>query len=237
MKIKIHKWKLELVPLLVTITATISLIYLGNWQLQRLSEKEQFIANIEYNIANPAVSISEISSPIPLYSKVQISGHFLSDKNVHLYGRRTTSPEKDGYYLLSAFAADSGEIYLVSRGWLPHSAKNKIDTSSAETETIEGMTLPGEKKNLFVPANDLMNNIWFTLDLEMARHTLGVNVTDFYIMQTSSEYLPDGLLPLTTKNLSKVRNDHLEYAITWYSLAASLVIIFIIYSRKQNRKK
>jgi surfeit locus 1 family protein len=233
MKTKFYKWQLELVPLIVTVIASFALITLGNWQLRRLDEKERFIANIENNIANPAIHLSE--SDTPLYSKVTLTGHFLPGKNAYLYGRRSSAPEKDGYYLISAFAANNGETYLVSRGWIPHSAKDKIDFTS-ETETIEGMTLPGERKNLFVPANDLMNHLWFTLDLDIAKSALSISETNFYIMQTKAETQLLGLTNLNTKNLSKVRNDHLEYAITWYSLAFCLVVIFIVYSRKQNKK-
>lgn len=232
MKIKFYKWQLELVPLIVTIIACLSMIMLGNWQLRRLAEKEQFIINIESNIANPAISLS--GSDTSLYSKVKLSGHFLPGKNAYLYGRRTSAPEKDGYYLISAFAADNDKTYLVSRGWLPHSAKDKINFTY-EHQTIEGMTLPGESKNLFVPANDLIGHVWFTLDLEIAKNALSISETNFYIMQTKADYQPDGLTSLNTKNLSKVRNDHLEYAITWYSLAFCLVVIFIVYSRpRQN---
>lgn len=232
MKIKFCKWQLELVPLIVTIIATIALICLGNWQLGRLTEKEQFIINIESNIANPAINLSTPNTP--LYSKVKLSGHFLRGKNAYLYGRRTSAPEKDGYYLISAFAADNGKTYLVSRGWLSHSAKDHINFTY-EQQIIEGMTLPGEKKNPFVPANDLIGRVWFTLDLDIAKNALSINETNFYIMQTKSENQPASLANLNTKNLSKVRNDHLEYAITWYSLAFCLVVIFIVYSRSQQK--
>lgn len=237
MKIKIHKWRLELVPLIVTIIAVATLISFGNWQLRRLDEKNQFISTIEANIANPALDLSNFQSSLPTYSKVSISGSFIPNNNVYLYGRRTASPEKDGYYLLSAFSATDGNIYMVSRGWLPHSAKDKIYApSSLEIETIEGIVLPGERKNFFVPDNDKKNNIWFTLDTEMATQILRTNITDFYIMQINGNDLPEKVLPLTATNLSKVRNDHLEYAITWYSLAVCLLVIFILYSRKQNHK-
>lgn len=235
MKIKICNQQFELLPLIFTMASIIFLVLCGNWQLRRLEEKEHFIATIEKNIINPAIALDSLNDSPSKYSKVTLSGQFLENKNIYLYGRRTASPEKDGYYLISAFESDDGQTYMVSRGWLPQSVKNRLDTSDArERETIEGIVLPGEKKNLVIPDNDQKNNIWFTLDLDMAKSSFGSTNTDFYLMQINSSSLPEGVVPLGTAHLSKVRNDHLEYAITWYSLAACLFVIFIIYSRKNT---
>lgn len=228
----------ELLPLLFVIFTAILLILLGNWQLRRLNEKQDFIKSIERNIANPPIALEDFASTPPLYSKILISGYFIPKKDIFLYGRRSASPEKDGYYLISAFAANDGNIYMVSRGWLSQSVKNNINkfTPSQKQISLEAITLPGEKKNFFVPENDKKNNIWFTLDLLMATKVIDTTVTNFYLMQINAQNLPSGIKPLRTTHLNKVRNDHLEYAITWYSLAACLVLMFIIYSRKSAVK-
>jgi surfeit locus 1 family protein len=235
MKITLCKQQFELLTLIFVTITILLLISFGNWQLARLGEKENFITSIETNIAAPAIMLSDFKTTPPNYSKISISGDFLPHKDVYLYGRRTAYPEKDGYYLLSAFVADNSQIYMVSRGWFPHSAKDKLDTSAYQPiENIEGIVLPSEKKNFFVPDNDQKNNIWFTLDLQMATEVLGTTNANFYIMQINSDSLPEGVAPLTTKHLSKVRNDHLEYAITWYSLAGCLFIMFMVSSCKKK---
>lgn len=231
-----YKQQFALLPLIFVTITIIILILLGNWQLAKLDEKQNLIQTIEFNIASPAISIQDLDTNVPNYSKVKLSGTFLLGKNTFLYGRRSAVPEKDGYYLLSAFTAEDGKIYTVSRGWLPQSVKNNMDNfiTDQQSETIEAIILPGEKKNFFVPVNDRKNNIWFTLDLNMAAEVIGSTVTSFYLMQIDSQSLPKGVIPLKTTHLNKVRNDHLEYAITWYSLAACLLLVFIIYSRKEH---
>ena len=213
----------------------VTLIMLGNWQISRLHKKEHFINSISSNVENDAIDLTSTETPKP-YDKVSLSGHFLSNKNVFLYGRRSASPEKDGYYLLSAFASDSGKTYVISRGWFPQSLKHKLQEGIIEQdhETLEAIILPGEKKNYFVPENDQKNKVWFTLDLNMASKVINTNVQDFYLMQIDSTTLPSGVVSLKTTHLNKVRNDHLEYAITWYSLAACLLVIFMIYGGKSN---
>ncbi len=227
--------RFESIPLFTVLFCVIFLICLGNWQLKRLEEKENFIAKIATNITNPPIKISNIQNLPELYSKIELHGHFLNQKSIFLYGRRSAYPEKDGYYFLSPFIDDSGNVYLVSRAWLPQSAKKNASSFESKTrETIIAFVMPGEEKRFFIPANDSKNNIWFTLDLNEASQKLTTTTKDFYLMQIESKNLPEGAYPLSTTYLNVVRNDHLEYAITWYSLALILGIIYIMYNRNRN---
>lgn len=214
------------------------MILLGNWQLKRLHQKNHLIGSIESNLASPAKFIDSDDITTEIYDKISMKGQFLAGKNIFLYGRRSSSPEKDGYYMLSVFKADhDGSTYLVSRGWLPQSVKNKFSNTARVEKPIiiQAIALPGEKRSFFVPKNDTKNNIWFTIDLKAAHDILGVDRTDYYLMEIYSGSLPEGVKPLNTSTLAKIRNDHLEYAITWYSLATCLVIIFLIYHRRLTK--
>lgn len=236
MQNRINIYNSKLLLILVSI-GVLSLVLLGNWQLKRLAEKNVFIKTIEHNIASPAISISSNAAPTPTYSKVAIVGRFLPNKNILLYGRRSAHPEKDGYYMLSAFEAENGQRYLVSRGWIPQSLKDNFYNFILphDNETIEAFTLPSEHRSFMMPKNDNDNNIWFTIDLQMAHNLLGVTETKYYLMQINNQLLPNGAKSLSANQLSKVRNDHLEYAMTWYSLAICLALVFIISCRKQNK--
>lgn len=215
----------------IVLLASIGLILLGNWQLRRLEAKENFIAKIKLNIANPSRKL-EASDILNLYDKVELKGHFLADQ-VFLYGRRSAYPEKDGYYLLSSFKDVFGNIYLVSRAWLPQSAKEKLlSPSFPSEETITAFVMPGEAKSFFMPDNDIKNNIWFTIDLQTAKNQLNITNQNFYLMQVEAKNLPAGSYPLTSNYLAVIRNDHLEYAITWYSLAALLWLIYFLRYRR-----
>ncbi len=232
-EISIFSRRFQLIPMIFVIIGVGILILLGNWQLKRLNEKTNFIQSIEYNIANDPKSIEELNLNPPIYSKIAISGTFLSGKNIFLYGKRSASPEKDGYYLLSAFEATNGKVYLVSRGWIPQSVKNNIREFASKQifDKFEAIILPSETRQFMMPENDKNNKIWFTIDLDMAHEMLGVTENKYYLMQIQSTTLPEGGKPLSTEHLSKVRNDHFEYAITWYSLAACLLLMFFIYRK------
>lgn len=211
------------------------LVSLGNWQLSRRGQKLDFISNIRSNIAGDPNYMESFNGEIPLYSKIHTKGIFLENKNVFLYGRRSHSQEKDGYYLISAFVAEDGRVYAVSRGWISQSVKEKTVDFLPKKGFIEinAITLPNEHKNFMVPDNDSEQNIWFTLDLENDK-SLGLTQREFYLFEIESEHLPEGVIPLNPSNLDKVKNDHLEYAITWYLLAFLGLIIYLINCKKKS---
>ncbi|NRB10694.1 MAG: hypothetical protein HRU35_03660 [Rickettsiaceae bacterium] len=226
-------YKFDLLQLSLVVTTTIFFILLGNWQLDRLGQKETLITKIEQSLINSPIQLQKDTE---IYSKVRITGKFLND-NIFLYGRRSATKEKDGYYLLTTFVSDQGQKFLVSRGWLGQSTKdNFIALPNKEKEEVIAIMLPGEIKRFFIPSNDIKQNIWFTLDLSMAKELYKLDNNSYYLMQITAKNLPQEIKPHTGMYLSKIRNDHLEYAITWYSLAIAVLLMYIIYNYKLNLK-
>ena len=236
--IKFNKYSIELIPLLFTILSFLILISLGLWQLSRLKEKNFFITSITTNLRNPPVDFISSKNDI-LYSKIRVKGQFLTGKDIYLYGRRSMAIEKDGYYLFSPFQTENNKIIMVARGWFNSKQKNNIQTiKNAANEEIIGIALPDEKKRIFVPENDFKQNIWFTLNLDQISTILGLKLEKFYLlMQADSTHTSNILKPLSMDSVLQIRNDHLEYALTWFSLAGVLVVIFIIYHMKKAKLK
>lgn len=216
---------------LVLITFII-LISLGFWQLSRLKEKKLFLASMQANLTSPAINLAGIQDNLP-YHKVKITGQFLPNKDIYLYGRRSMSSEKDGYYLVTPFKTIEDKVILLARGWFSNRNKNIItQTTNDQQHEIIGVTMPSEKTRSYLPANDIKNNVWLTLDLKEASQTLELNLEDFYIIAEGKDISNlDILLPLSINHLAAIRNDHLEYALTWFGLAISLIVIYIVYKR------
>ncbi len=217
---------------LVFITFTI-LISLGFWQLSRLKEKKLFLASMQANLTSPAINLAEIQDWLP-YHKVKITGQFLSNKDIYLYGRRSMSSEKDGYYLVTPFKTIEDKVILVVRGWFSNRNKNIITQATNDRQhEIIGVTMPSEKTRIYLPANDIKNNVWLTLNLKEASKVLGLDLENFYIIAEGKDINNlDILLPLAINHLAAIRNDHLEYALTWFGLAISLIVIYVIYRRR-----
>ncbi|WP_341764525.1 SURF1 family protein [Candidatus Tisiphia endosymbiont of Beris chalybata] len=226
----LSKGKIQLFPVLIAILIFVILVSLGIWQVSRLKEKQLFLNLINNNLNNAPIDIKTLSGD-KYYAKVAVRGQFLLDKNLHLYGRRAMSAEKDGYYLVSPFKTDDNKIILVTRGWFGSSHKHNIDKilDSSSINQIIGVILPGEQKRLFIFDNDIKNNIWFTLDIKEASNILGLKLEEFYLLMDNVAVGQEDILkPLKIENLLHIKNDHLEYAITWFALAVAFAIIFIM---------
>ncbi len=217
----------------ITIVCSI-LAGLGIWQLVRRNQKLLLIQSIEQNVNSEGLYLKEISSSIPKYTKINISGEFKNEKSIALYGYRSAYKSKHGYYLLTPFKSEHGKTYLVSRGWFKNSTPLKdIDFSWENTKTnISAFVMPGEKAGVFFPENS--EKLWFCINLKEAKEKLGTNEENFYLMQVNNQKLPKYARSLSANNLSKIRNDHLEYAITWFCLAAAAFVIFFLRARKKQ---
>lgn len=221
-------------PLLFTIVTVVVLLMLGFWQLNRLQEKKILLSSIHCNLQNKPAIISALDSAT-IYSKVSIGGRFLMNYDTYLYRRITNHPGVDGYYLLSPFQTNDNQVILVVRGWFKSRYIQEVQRGLSQQPTqITGIILQSEHHNFLIPNKDLKSNVWFILDLAQISQSLKLNLHPYYLLQLEPKDLPEFISHVPTDNFSKIRNDHLEYAITWFSLALGLVIIFIIYHTKNS---
>ncbi len=223
-------------PLIFSVFSIILLISLGIWQLSRMSQKQEFLHSLKNNLDNLPTKFDSLADNMILTSKVVVNGHFISGHNIHLYGKRSGISNKNGYYLLSPFQTDDDKIIIVARGWFDYIDKKQMQNiDNAEHQSITGIALMAEKHRLFLPDNDFKNNVWFTLDLKQIAKTLDMNIEDYYLLSFDQQDLPPNLEPISSKNLLAIRNDHLQYAITWFALALAVAIIYVVYTRNPDK--
>jgi surfeit locus 1 family protein len=217
--------KFKLLPTIIISTTFITLMSFGFWQLQRLTLKQTLIEHINQQIEQEAVVLPQEFKPsaASAYTKYKISGKFIKDKNIFLYGNNFALPSKAGYFILTPFLSEAGEYFLVNRGW---SESKNIAPADNDDEITVLLMLP-QKAHFSTPKNDLMKNIWLSVDLPEAAAFTGLNINQSFYL-TVIEGNSDLLLP-SAKDFTKIRNNHLEYAITWFSLALALLIV--VYSK------
>ncbi len=204
------------------------LISLGIWQLIRLQEKKSLLNQLQEAINMPP---KELTANQALYSKVKVKGKFLEGNNIYLYRRHNfMGSSSAGYYLLTPFQTSSNKIIIAARGWFTEQDKAQISNikNHGLEEEIIGLLLPSEKKLFLIPAYDMRSNIYFSLELSTVAKQLNLNIENFYLLLSSP--LPGDAIDLLKpfpplKELIHLRNNHLEYALTWFGLALGLLII------------
>lgn len=224
------------IPTLFTCVGIILLLGLGSWQVKRLMWKEALVSKIEYQLSQTPLTLAEVLSEPEKhqYRRVRLKGRFLHEKEARLYTGPKILKGEPGYNLLTPLATDSGYV-LVDRGWIPQTMKDpdkRQEVAMDEEAQFEAMLMPQETPTWYTPENQLAQNMWFWIDVPtMMGELVGNNEMYFRALKKEEKSL---LYPIAGEAKINVRNDHLQYAITWYSLAIILIVIYILF-RKQNR--
>ena len=223
-----------LIPTLFTVPAVIVLIILGSWQIQRLQWKNQLINTFLEEVAKPGIEwpIENVDNKSLIYRRIALQGTFLHDNEIYLYQNYKGKP---GYGIITPFQLEDESIALVNRGWVPMDKRERDTRPESLTEgivTIEGLLTESEEQGRFTPDNNIGKNVWFWLDIEEVKRLTGFELSSYIIREIGS-YTPNHY-PIKADAEIKLRNDHLQYAIIWYSFAVILLTIYYVYHRKPD---
>lgn len=225
----------RLIPWIFIAGVVSVLVGLGAWQLERLAWKQQLMAQYEEGQLQPPLPLSDIPSEQlkeMAYRHVTFKGEFLHDKEVHLGGRRWNG--KTGYHILTPLRMADGRIFLVNRGWIPFELKeldSRPDSQPTGTVSLSGTLRIPKPAQLFTPENHPEKNFWFTVDFPAIEKFTALSLQPVVVELT--ETTPDiNRFPITSDGERVFRNDHLGYAITWFSLAIAALVIFLIRIRR-----
>ncbi|MEB8387501.1 SURF1 family protein [Rhodobacteraceae bacterium KMM 6894] len=206
------------VPLMFGLVGTCILIGLGVWQIQRLAEKEAYLARIDARIAEAPVALSEVPDAArDQYLPVEVEGRF-EPATVHvLVGVKDLGA---GYRLIQPFETDGRRI-LVDRGFIALEAKDA--PRSADAVMLKGNLHWPDEISSSTPKPDLTREIWFARDVPAMAKALGTEPV-MVIVRSQTPETDAGITPLPVDS-STIPNDHLQYVVTWFSLAAIWVIM------------
>ncbi|MCG5478367.1 SURF1 family protein [Sinorhizobium alkalisoli] len=219
------------------------LIGLGTWQMQRLEWKEGLIAAIAERRAAPPLSLGEIEAMAEEgtdidYRAVGITGVFDHGRERHFFA---THQGRTGYYVFTPLMLRDARALFVNRGFVPFEKKDASTRPEGQlsgTVTITGLARPklAEKPSSLVPDNDIAKNIFYWKDLDAMATSAGItadHVLPFFVDADASQN-PSGL-PIGGVTQFDLPNNHLQYALTWYGLAAALVGVTGAFLYRQNR--
>jgi surfeit locus 1 family protein len=199
------------------------LIGLGSWQLYRLNWKLDLIAEIENSLKNNPIQLSKADKKN--YLRIKTSGLVDFDKQIYLYNLNDSG--NPGFEVINPIIVDN-ENFLINRGWIPFDKKNQPEINLFDQNNIIGTLKLQSKANSFKPENDVEKNYWFTLNRNDIFSYTGKNFSK-YIIYTSGDYK----MPKPKVITAKISNNHKKYAITWFSMAISILLLYL-YFRKKN---
>ena len=230
------RFRPRLLPTLFTVPVVLLCLGLGVWQVQRLFWKENLIAAREAALAAPptAPPASLDAARGMEFRRVADDGVFLNDKEIFVGA--TSEAGRNGYHVFTPLREASGRVVFVNRGFIPAELKDRARRPAGEpagTVRVEGLLRlpPADKPGWFLPDNRADLNYWFWPDLAAmsAADALG-EVAPFYI---DADAAPNpGGWPKGGVTRTRLPNDHLQYAITWFSFAVAASVIYVLSERR-----
>lgn len=205
------------------------MVGLGVWQLQRLVWKRALLAEIEQGEALSPTPLGDI--PVP-FRRVVVQGRFIPVQA--RYGAEVRTIEAGpvmGAHVIGAIMRQAGLPILIDRGWAPLAYE---DAAPSGLVRVEGYVRPPEPAMSWLGVkDDPLHRRFFSLDPAVIGLSLGLqNAAPFTIVELG----PAAGFPMPSTNLPRPPNDHLSYAVTWFGLAFSLLVVFGIYARQSARK-
>ena len=169
------------------------------------------------------------------YHRLHLTGTFLNDKEFHYF---TQDDDGDpGYDIVTPLKLTGGEIVLVDRGFVPREKKDPATRAAGQIEgetNLIGVARAPQARGTFSNADDVGKNVWYTRDPKTMGAALKLtHVAPFYV---EADAAPNaGGFPVGGRTQVNIRNEHLQYAITWFGLAAVLLAVYFSYHWSNGR--
>ena len=186
----------------------------------------ELISEITFGLNSTPITYSNLITKN--YQRIISEGSYNFKDQIYLYSLNEKG--KPGFDVITPFETIGKENVLVNRGWISKEFKELPEINSIKSSVkITGLLRKIYKANIFKPNNDIKSNIWFSVNLDDMEKFTGKKFSNFII------YLEDldVKAPLPRKITVDVPNNHLKYAITWYSIAISILLYYLYFRKKK----
>jgi surfeit locus 1 family protein len=231
------------VALVFAVVGFVALVSLGTWQLERLAWKEGLIAAIDQRIHSKPRDLAAIERQFADtgdvdYEPVMVSGTFDHDKERHFFA---TYQEQSGFFVYTPLMLADGRTVLVNRGFVPYDRKDPATRKEGQVSGVVEVTglarnPLAEKPSMLVPENEPDKNIFYWKDRDVMAASVGLDTARLVPFFIDAGPAPNpGGLPVGGVTIVDLPNNHLQYALTWYGLAAALAAIFGTWLWRRSR--
>jgi surfeit locus 1 family protein len=234
------------VPTLFALAAFLAFIGLGTWQIQRKAWKEALIATLEQRLSAAPVDLpprerwERLDPANDEFRHVKFSAAFVPGAEALVYAGSSalrSDVSGPGYWVLAPARLPAGGLVVINRGFVPEGRQDPATRSGGEiagnAELVGVMRWP-EPRGTFSPKDQPEHNLWFVRDPVAIASAKGWgDAAPFFIEQESPQ--PPGGLPRAGALKVNLRNEHLQYAITWYGLAVVVVVMFAFWFRGRRQ--
>ena len=235
-------------PGVLALAGVAVLIGLGSWQMSRKAWKEGLIAQIGARVHAAPMPLSEAlrqwrDKGDVEFLHVRVSGRFRHARERHVFA--VDERLGPGFYIYTPLETDKRQLVLVNRGFVPTPLKEPTTRPAGQIEgevTLTGLARRPMSRSPFTPASEPQRNMFYWPDypgmLASAREAGSVELTPLpFFIDADAEPANPGGFPRGGVTRLNLPNRHLEYALTWYGLALTLIGVFAAFARARLRSE
>ncbi len=208
----------------------------------RLEKKQTILHQIQEQLNRVALSELPENDKLKneLFREIVLKGTFSSEE-FHVWMGTLIPGGKPGMDVLMPFKLADGRWILIDRGWVELSqidAGKRLKPTPNKVYSIHGILLEGEKKPMVAVKHQLDKNTWFWFDIQAMSAHSHKTFLPFYIRELKDAGVSGPVEGYIKGDKEiRLRNDHLQYAITWYLVSIAVVVIYFVYRRQQSGQK
>ncbi|MGQ9367313.1 SURF1 family protein [Azospirillum sp. ST 5-10] len=221
---------------LFAVPAILAMVGLGTWQVQRLAWKTDLIARVQERMAAAPVPLpAALPDPAAVeFRPVTVTGRFLHDRAMLMVARPRQG--QAGYEVVTPLLRDDGgPPVLVNRGFVPmdrRDAASRAAGQPAGAVTVRGVARLPAEPGWLTPGNPgpdaAADAVWSHADPAAMARRAGLDAVAPVIVEALPGQAPGGL-PAGIEPRLDLPNSHLQYAVTWYGLAATLLAVYVVF--------
>lgn len=233
-----YRFKPKLWTIIITVILVLVFVELGKWQLSRAEEKSSQFERLEEYAKQPAIFLPK--SLIKLedfqYREIEVEGEFLSEHTLWIDNK--TYKGRAGYHVITPLKISNSSLSVaINRGWI---ATGNDRSVLPQVPTIDGMikvtgiVASPELRTLELSESILHGRVWNKFDLSSYQKVIGHDLQPILILQKGE--FNDGLIRDWEKSDSGA-SKNIGYAVQWFSLAITTIIIFLVLNVKRANSK
>ena len=233
-----YRFEPKLWAITITIVSVIVFLELGKWQLSRADEKNAQHEQLEQYAKQPAVTLpgTLVSLKDFQYRDVDVRGEYLSEYTIYLDNK--TYQGRAGYHIITPLKIANSSLHVaINRGWIAIGYDRSVLPSVTEVEgevKVIGTVVSPEIRTLELSDKFIEGKVWDNFNLQRYQEVTGLKMQPIMVLQKDT--MKDGLIRDWSKPDSGA-SKNIGYAIQWFSLAATAIIIFLVLNVKRKNSK
>ena len=210
------------------------LLLLGYWQTQRLEWKTNIINSVEKNYMLKLEKFpfeGGIDKEFE-FMQVELKGFFIKEKLMYFF--KSNLNGMSGFEIVLPLKTEDAKYVYVILGWIPYDFKEIFNLDFIDTNkefVVNGALIYSKERKPLIPDNEYVASIWYLLNTDEMDNFHKIESSSYILKITDQNKFENLLIEFEPSN---IRNNHLQYAVTWFLLSIVILIMYIYYIRQGN---